>query len=125
MNEELNELSGKILKCAIEVHKYLGPGLLESIYEQCLCKEFDLNNINYRKQLLIPIIYKGELLNHKFKIDIMTEEKIIIEIKAIESILPVHKAQLLSYLRLTKIKLGLLINFNVPQLIKGFQRIIN
>lgn len=125
MIEEINKLSGIILNSSIEVHRDLGPGLLESIYEICLCKELDLNKINYKRQTPVPVYYKGEFLNLDLRIDVMVEEKIIIEIKAIEKILPVHKAQLLTYLRLTKFKLGLLINFNVPQLIQGFQRIIN
>ena len=123
--ENLNVLSGKVLDCAIEVHRNLGPGLLESIYELCLCKELDFKRIPNKRQTPLPIIYKGEYLKHSFRVDVFVDEKIIIEVKAIESVLPVHKAQLLSYLRLTKMTLGLMINFNVPKLIDGFSRIIN
>lgn len=123
--EELNNLSGKILDCSIEVHRNLGPGLLESIYEICLCKELDSNKINFKKQTKVPVNYKGEYLNYDLRVDIIVEGKIIVAIKAIETLLPVHKAQLLSYIRLTNFKLGLLINFNVPKLLNGFHRIIN
>ena len=113
------------MDCAIEVHRNLGPGLLESVYEICLCKELVLKKLNHKRQTQIPINYKGEQLKRHFRVDILVEEKIIVEVKAIELILPVHKAQLLSYLRLTKLNLGLMINFNVPKLIDGFKRIIN
>lgn len=109
----------------VEVHRILGPGLLESIYEICLCKEFDLRNIKYQRQVLIPITYKGTQISADLKIDILVEDAIIIELKSVEVMHPVYSAQLLSYLRLTKKKLGLLINFNVPKLIDGFKRIIN
>lgn len=125
MDEDQNELSGKILDSTIEVHRNLGPGLLESVYEICLCKEFVHKKLNHIKQTQIPINYKGEQLKRHFRVDILVEEKIIVEVKAIELILPVHKAQLLSYLRLTKLNLGLMINFNVPKLIYGFKRIVN
>ncbi len=123
--EKLNILSGIILDSAIEVHRNLGPGLLESVYEICLCKEFDLRNIKFQRQVLIPITYKGIQLKDCLKIDILVEDSIIIESKSVEIMHPVYSAQLLSYLRLTKKKLGLLINFNVPKLIDGFKRIIN
>lgn len=124
-SKERNKLSGIILDLSIEVHKNLGPGLLESVYETCLCKELNLKGIDYRKQLLIPINYKGFQLDSDFRIDMLVENEIIIELKAVESILAVHEAQLLTYLKLADKRLGLLINFNVPKLVDGFKRLIN
>ena len=123
--QEINILSGNILDSAIEVHRHLGPGLLESVYESCLCKELNLRNINYKRQVIIPVKYKGELVNANLKIDIIVENEIVLELKSVEIMLPLFSAQLLSYLRLTEKKLGLLINFNVPKLIDGFKRIVN
>lgn len=123
MLEEYNLLSEKIIGCAIEVHKNLGPGLLESIYEKALCYEFKFNGLQFVNQHTIPIFYKKVKLG-EHRIDMMIENKIIVEIKAVERIDPVFTAQLLSYLRLTDIKLGLLINFNVPLLKDGISRII-
>ncbi len=120
----MNMLSGIILDSSIEVHKSLGPGLLESVYEICLCKELDLRKINYKRQVLIPIVYKGEKVNLEYKIDLIVENEIIVELKSVEVLHPVFIAQLLTYLKLTKKKLGLLINFNVPKLIDGFKRVI-
>lgn len=126
MNEqEINIISGKILDSAIEVHRNLGPGLLESVYETCLCKEFDMRTISYQRQVVIPIKYKGEFVNTHLKIDVLVENEIVLELKSVEIMHPVFSAQLLSYLRLTEKKLGLLINFNVPKLINGFKRIVN
>jgi GxxExxY protein len=123
--EELNVISGRILDCAIEVHKQLGPGLLENIYEACLCKELALRDIQYKRQVPIPIIYKGEKINSDLKIDLFVENEIVVELKAIEFVLPVHKSQLLTYLRLSGKRLGVLINFNVDRMKNGFIRVIN
>ncbi len=123
--EEINKLSGIILDSAIEVHKILGPGLLESVYEICLCKELDLRKIEFKRQVLLPIEYKGEKLDADYRIDILVENEIIIELKSVEILHPVFEAQLLTYLKLADKKLGLLINFNVPRLIDGFKRMIN
>jgi GxxExxY protein len=123
--EELNIISGKILDCAIEVHRQLGPGLLESVYEACLCKEFEIRKINFNRQVPVPIIYKGERVNSDLKIDVLVENEIIIELKSVEIITPVYKSQLLTYLRLANKRLGLLINFNVPKLMDGYSRVIN
>ena len=126
MNRDyLNSVSKQILDASIEVHRNLGPGLLESVYETCLCKELRLRNINYIRQAPIPVIYKEEVLDADFRIDILVENEIIIELKAVEILLPVHKAQLLTYLRLTDKRLGFLINFNVPKLVEGFNRMVN
>jgi len=123
--EQLNKLGAIILDASIEVHKQLGPGLLESIYELSLFKELSSRNLNVQKQVAIPVLYKGEDLNAEFKIDILVENEIIIELKAVEILLPVHRAQLLTYLKLSEKKLGYLINHNVPKLIDGFNRIVN
>ena len=98
---------------------------MESVYETCLCKELNLKGIKYKKQLSLPINYKGFQLDSDFRIDILIENEIIVELKAIESLLPVHEAQLLTYLKLANKRLGLLINFNVQKLVDGFKRLIN
>ncbi|MCK6623026.1 MAG: GxxExxY protein [Calditrichaceae bacterium] len=123
--EDRNRLSGIVLDASIEVHKQLGPGLLESVYEACLCKELDLRNINYKRQLSLPVNYKGFEINLDYRIDILVDNEIIVELKAAETLLPVHHAQLLTYLKLTDKRLGLLINFNVPRLVDGFKRVVN
>ena len=124
-SEQLNKLGAIILDASIEVHKQLGPGLLESVYELSLFKELTSRDVNVKKQVAIPVLYKGEDLNAEFKIDVLVENEIVIELKAVEILLPVHKAQLLTYLRLSEKKLGYLINFNVLKLIDGFNRIVN
>jgi len=124
-NEELNKLSGKILDSAITVHKEMGPGLLESVYEQCLLKEFEIRNIKAVNQLAIPLVYKGYELSKDYKIDILVENEIIIELKSVETMLPVFEAQIISYLKLADKRLGFLINFNVPILKQGFKRFVN
>ncbi len=123
--EYLNKLSGIILDCSIEVHKNLGPGLLESVYEVCLCKELALRGINFQRQVLLPVNYKGEKLDADYRIDILVEDIIIVELKSVEQMNSVYEAQLLTYLKLADKKLGLLINFNVPRLIDGFKRMLN
>ncbi len=123
--EDLNTLSGIILDSAIEVHRNLGPGLLESVYESCLCKEFNLRKISFQRQVNIPVKYKGEQLDADYRIDILVENEIIIELKSVDIMHPVFKAQLLTYLKLTNKNLGLLINFNVPKLVDGFKRMVN
>ena len=118
------ELTGKILQCAIEVHKALGPGLLESAYEKCLMKEFELSNISFKSQIELPLEYKGIRVDAGYRIDLIVERKVIIELKAVESLIPVHEAQLLTYLKLTGIRVGMLMNFNVPVLKDGIKRMV-
>ena len=126
MNDDgLNKISGKILDSSIEVHRNLGPGLLESVYQNCLCKEFKIRGINFATQVQVPVFYKGDYVSNDLKVDVLVEKEIVIELKSVELIHPVHSAQLLSYLRLMNKRLGLLINFNVPKLIDGFKRVIN
>jgi GxxExxY protein len=111
-----------IIAAAIEVHRALGPGLLESVYEECLCRELELRGIPFRKQVPIPIIYKGVHAECGYRIDILVREEVVIEVKAVEAIHPVHEAQLLTYMRLADKHVGLLINFCVPVLKDGIVR---
>ena len=122
---DLNKLSSKIIGAAIEVHKILGPGLLESAYEECLCKELSLRDISFERQKPLPLEYKGDKLDCGYRLDVMVEKSIILELKACEEIEPIHKAQLLTYLRLSNLSLGLLLNFNVPLMRDGIVRIVN
>jgi len=124
-NTYINQLSGLVLDSSIAVHKELGPGLLESVYETCLCYELGLRNIKFEKQKYLPVVYKGVELNTDYRIDILIENQIVIELKAVEILMPIHKAQLITYLKLAEKKLGLLINFNVSKLTDGFHRVIN
>ena len=102
-----------------------GPGLLESVYEECLCREFDLQSFSYERQKQLPVEYKGVRLDCGFRLDVVVERQLILELKSCERLEPIHEAQLLTYLKLTGIKVGLLINFNVPKLRDGIKRIIN
>jgi GxxExxY protein len=120
-----NGLSHEIIGAAIEVHRVLGPGLLESIYEQALCIELQLRGLQVKCQRELPIIYKGVLLEGAFRIDVMVEEMVIIEIKAVEKLLAVHEAQLLTYLKLASLKLGLLMNFNSTVVSNSVRRVVN
>lgn len=122
---KLNSISGQVLDAAIEVHRNLGPGLLESIYELCFLKELKSRGIEAKSQLLLPVYYKGELLEKHFTIDLLVEDLVIVEIKTVERNIPINKAQLMTYLKLSGKHLGLLINFNVPLLVQGFERILN
>ena len=122
--EELNQLSKSILDACITVHKEMGPGLLESVYEWCLMKEFELRGIKAKNQEAIPLIYKGFELSKEFKIDILVEDEIILELKSSETMLPVYEAQIISYLKLANKRLGFLINFNVPVMKDGFKRFV-
>ena len=123
---ELNELSGIIIDAAIEVHRELGPGLLERVYEASLAKELRLRGISSVRQLPQPVIYKGEELEDEgYKIDLLVEDSIIVELKTVSELLPIHHSQLLTYLRLSEKKLGLLINFHVPLLKNGIKRLVH
>lgn len=122
---DINDLTGKVIGAAIEVHKVLGPGLLESAYEECLCHELKLKEIPFERQKDLPIEYKGIKLSCGYRLDIVVEKNLIVELKSCESLEPIHEAQLLTYLKLTGIKIGLLINFNVPVLKDGIKRLAN
>ena len=116
------ELTQQIIGAAIEVHKQLGAGLLESSYQACLCRELSLREIPFKCQLELPITYKGMVLESGYRIDLLVADEAVVEIKAVEKILPIHEAQLLTYLRLSGKRIGLLINFNVPVLKDGVVR---
>lgn len=121
---EINKITEKIIGCAIEVHKNLGPGLLESAYEECLCYELNIKGLFFERQRPVPIIYKEIKLNCGYRSDIIVENKVVVEIKSIDSIAPIHEAQMLTYLRFANKKIGLLINFNVTVLKNGLRRFI-
>ena len=120
-----NELSGEIIGAAIEVHRILGPGLLEFLYEEALVLELELRKINVSRQVEVPVEYKGQRLTNILRLDLLVDDLIVVEVKSVEHILPVHEAQLLSYLKLTGKRLGLLINFNSAVLSKSIRRIAN
>jgi len=120
-----NELSKKIIGCAIEVHKQLGPGLLESAYQECLSYELKLLGLKVQKEKPMPIVYKEVKLDHGYRIDLLVEDKVVIEIKTVEVFNDVHTAQVLTYLRLGNYKLGLLLNFHTTILKNGIKRLIN
>ena len=122
MSPHLNELTHEIVGAAIEVHRHLGPGLLESSYQECLCHELWLRGIGFRKEYQLPLNYKGIKVDCGYRVDILVEEVVPVELKAVQALMPVHEAQLLTYLRLGGWKVGLLINFNVPVLKQGIRR---
>jgi GxxExxY protein len=122
LEEDLNEITDRIIGAAIEVHKYLGPGLLESAYEECLAYEFSLQKLQFERQKTVVLTYKKIELDCGYRVDFLVENKVIVELKAVEEILPIHEAQLLSYLKLTDCKIGLLLNFNVSIMKKGIHR---
>ncbi|MFQ5582687.1 MAG: GxxExxY protein [Mariprofundaceae bacterium] len=133
MNHELNHrgtesqrdtLTENIIGAAIEVHRQLGPGLLESAYEQCLCHELKLRSIPFRRQVPLPVEYKGVRLDCGYRLDIIVEDCLIVELKTVETILPVHEAQLLTYMKLADIRKGLLLNFYAPVLKQGIKRMV-
>lgn len=121
---ELNDLSSRIIGCAINVHKALSPGLLESAYEECLAYEMKDSGLKIKRQVPVPVVYKEVKLEAGYRLDILVEDKIIVEVKAVEALHDVHLAQVLTYLKLTGCKLGLLMNFNVAQMTKGVKRVI-
>ena len=123
--EELNQISKVILDACITVHKEMGPGLLESIYVWCLLYELRGRGLKVQEEVSIPLVYKGIELPKIFRIDLLVEDEIIIEAKAVEILLPVHEAQIISHLKLTENRLGFLVNFNVPLLKDGFKRFVN
>ncbi len=122
---DINQLSSKIIGAAIEVHKALGPGLLESAYEKCLCHELKLRGLSFDNQKPLPLVFKGEELDCGYRLDIVVDNAIILEVKSCERIEPIHKAQLLTYLKLSGLKLGLVLNFNVPAMRDGIVRMVN
>jgi len=121
---EFSELSNRVIGCAIEVHRTLGPGLLESTYEQCLAHEFALCGIQFHLQHPLPIDYKGIRLDCGYRVDLLVENEIILELKSVEQLLGIHEAQLLTYMKLAHIRQGFLINFNVRRLTDGLKSFV-
>ncbi len=121
---ERDPITALVIGAAIEVHRVLGPGLLESAYEECLCHELSLRSIAFQRQLVLPVDYKGVRLDCGYRLDIVLPGKLIIEVKAVEALAPIHDAQLLTYLKLSGIRTGLLLNFNVPLLRDGIRRLV-
>jgi len=124
MSEE-RLLTGRIIAAAIEVHRYLGPGLLESAYEQCLCSELHHRGINFERQVDLPIDYKGYRIDSGYRLDLVVDHSVVVELKAVRQLERIHEAQLLTYLKLTGLNLGLLLNFNVVLLKDGIKRLVH
>lgn len=122
---EYEQIGEEIVHAAFEVHRELGPGLLESVYEACLFEELRSQNLKVERQVMLPVIFKGKVLDKQFCIDLLVENAVIIELKAVEALLPVHEVQLVTYLKLADMKLGYLINFNVPLIKQGIKRKVN
>ncbi|MBI3270296.1 MAG: GxxExxY protein [Planctomycetes bacterium] len=122
---DINLVTERIIGAAIEVHRVLGPGLLESVYQECMCYELSKAGLQFRKQVQLPIRYKEVTLESELRLDLLVEECVVVELKAVEHIIPVFQAQLLTQLKLTGKKIGLLINFNVPVLKQGLVRMVN
>ncbi len=118
------ELTERLIAAAIDVHRHLGPGLLESAYEECYCHELKLQNVSVERQKPLPLEYKGIKLDCGYRMDVVGDQKAIVEIKCVERILPVHEAQLLTYLRLSGLKVGLIVNFHVPYIKEGIKRLV-
>jgi len=117
----IDQLTYKIIGCAIEIHRHVGPGLLESVYHTCFKKELELRALRFRSQLVVPVLYKGMVLNAEYRLDLLVEDLIIVEIKALDGVLPVHKSQLLTYMKLLHKPKGILINFNCMNIFKEGQ----
>jgi GxxExxY protein len=120
----MKEITQKIIGAAIEVHKTIGPGLLESAYEECLAHEMRIRGLNFQRQVPLPVAYKGVTLDCGYRLDFVVETVVVVELKAVESLQPIHEAQVLTYLKLGGWTVGLLINFNVPVLRDGIKRVV-
>ncbi len=121
---EFDQLSNRVIGCALEVHRTLGPGLLESTYEQCLSHELSLSGISFKLQQPVPVKYKDIKLDCGYRVDLLIGDELIVELKSVDKITPIHKAQLLTYMKLSRVKVGLLINFNVEILKTGIKRFV-
>lgn len=121
---DVNKTTESIIGAAIEVHRHLGPGLLESAYEECLCEEISLRKIPFSRQIVLPVTYKSKKLNVGYRIDILVNKEVVVELKTVESILPIHEAQTLTYMRLGGWQVGLILNFNVTVLKNGIKRLV-
>jgi GxxExxY protein len=125
IHQQTEEIAAKVVDAAFKVHKQLGPGLLEKVYETCFCYELEKTGLHFRRQVEVPIIYDGKQLDEKLRLDVIIENSIICELKAVDEVNPIYYAQVLSYLRLLDKRLGFLINFNVNKIKDGIKRIIN
>ena len=121
---KFDELSNKVLGCALEVHRQLGPGLLESAYEQCVAYELSRANVPFRVQVELPVVYKQIQLDCGYRLDLLVDDRLIVELKSVDHLLKIHEAQILTYMKLAKLKVGLLINFNVEVLRQGIKRFV-
>jgi GxxExxY protein len=121
----IDQLTHEIIAAAIEVHRQKGPGLLESAYESCLCRELSLIGLSWQRQVPVPLVYKGLVIDIAFRADVIVEDQVLLELKAMTRVQPVHRAQVLSYIRETGHQIGLLINFHVPKLVDGITRLAN
>lgn len=122
--QDRDPLTDQVIGLAIEVHRALGPGLLESAYEECLCYELVSHEVPFRRQVALPVVYKSVRLDCGYRMDVVVEERLVLELKTVEKLLPVHEAQLLTYLKLSGHKTGLLLNFNTPVLRNGLKRMV-
>jgi GxxExxY protein len=122
---DLNAITSGIIAAAIEVHRHLGPGLLESAYQECICYELSQIGLSFTREVALPLSYKGLKLDCSYRIDLLVEDSVLVELKSVEQFIPIHSAQLLTYLRASHKQIGLLINFNVPVLKDGIKRIVN
>lgn len=121
----VNKTTESIIGAAIEVHRHLGPGLLESAYEECLCEEFLLRKIPFKRQIVLPVTYKGKKLDIGYRVDVLVNDEVVVELKTVESILPIHEAQTLTYMRLGGWQVGLILNFHVTVLKNGVKRLVH
>ena len=121
----INKTTESIIGAAIEVHRHLGPGLLESAYEECLCEEFLLRKVLFKRQVALPVTYKDKKLDIGYRIDLLVNDEVVVELKTVESILPIHDAQILTYMRLGGWQVGLILNFNVTVLKNGIKRLVH
>lgn len=122
---DINRTTESIIGAAIEVHRHLGPGLLESAYEECLCEELLLRKIPFKRQIVLPVNYKGKNLDIGYRIDLLVNDEVVVELKTVESILPIHEAQTLTYMRLGGWQVGLILNFHVTVLKNGIKRLVH
>jgi GxxExxY protein len=123
--EILNQLTDRIIRAAIEVHKALGPGLLESAYQVCVAHELGLDHLKVDQEVPLPVVYKGIRMDAGYRLDMVVEDKVIVEFKSVDALVPIHDAQVISYLKLSGLKVGLLMNFNVKVLKAGLRRLVN
>ena len=122
---DVNKTTEAIIGAAIEVHRHLGPGLLESVYEECLCEELSLRGLTHKRQVALPVTYKGKKLEVGYRIDILVNNEVVVELKTVDAILPIHEAQTLTYMRLGGWKVGLILNFYVPLMKNGVKRLVH